>query len=831
MYFYSHTNKKNSHEQKSEDKNKKQASICNSADFLSDNKKKSISTIETISASSGFDLNVEEISELKLKNTTLPKKDANISIKQQSEKFSPNEQRYLNRQSLSFFTSLTISNNKNSEQLKQYTEKLNEQEPQNLPKVKKMFNFISKDKKNSTQQEKIILENSSKLSEISQSQKTKKTLKPVVVQNSSFNKLRKTWKDQFSSEEIEKLALSSQEVLRQEVLYEIILTEKEYLRDLKIIIDEMEQRQKENAPFMTEIGDILAKWFVYFNIYRGFIVYQNKSLKSLERLKKSNAKFSEFYIESQKKPESRGLPLESFILIPFQRLLKYPLLLSNLARVTDNNSYKYDLLTGAINALNKEISVVQDAKEASDNSLWLENFEKQIKNLGKFRVFQKNRKFLGYGNTTFRAPIQLFKKFESWDQYMDKSKVYVSYPRDVSMWLFDDILIISKLFFNKRDDSKKQTYRAKKSLELIVSKPLKDCNKIGFSTKEPTFLQIEPTYIVSFEESSLNVKSLDNNAMGSKFDYFEAKPFNQPPANYLKGIVTWNKKDQIKQKALIHDQLNDDKNTQNLANKDDCGSSNTINSDSRALSTSVDSDLTNNETEIEKNELYDKDLASEPQKPKTSKIKGISFNFLENYTESDVSDFTDDVEDKLIDNKGKEASEAESVYSFQSSEGTKGYLSQHKIIETQAKQEGYNKKTKSKFKSLKFFDLSKKKESDSDCPSIPSVRVDNTGLSVGKTQEDLDKEEDTSVENNADKVDFLSSVNIYNEPIELTNSLRKDKTKTLEKFEFFKKSQGKLEKSDSVKEAKQTKVKIKRSASITNSIYSLRQILRNEPPS
>ncbi|OMJ10577.1 hypothetical protein AYI69_g766 [Smittium culicis] len=65
----------------------------------------------------------------------------------------------------------------------------------------------------------------------------KPLLRPVVIRSNFVATDRATWRDSLSEGEIDKLNLSQKEVHKQQVIYEAIVTEGDYLRDLKIVRD------------------------------------------------------------------------------------------------------------------------------------------------------------------------------------------------------------------------------------------------------------------------------------------------------------------------------------------------------------------------------------------------------------------------------------------------------------------------------------------------------------------------------------------------------------------------------------------------------------------
>ncbi|OMH78835.1 RHO1 GDP-GTP exchange protein 2 [Zancudomyces culisetae] len=112
--------------------------------------------------------------------------------------------------------------------------------------------------------------------------------KTVYAKIGNVDSIRRIWKATLEEGELEKLNLTKKEIERQEIMYETILTEADYLRDLKIIQDvfetplreerivlpeqanimfmnleslELSERQEAEHPLVSGIGDILSRYW------------------------------------------------------------------------------------------------------------------------------------------------------------------------------------------------------------------------------------------------------------------------------------------------------------------------------------------------------------------------------------------------------------------------------------------------------------------------------------------------------------------------------------------------------------------------------------------
>ncbi|PVV02070.1 hypothetical protein BB560_003484, partial [Smittium megazygosporum] len=351
----------------------------------------------------------------------------------------------------------------------------------------------------------------------------KTTKAPVLITDNSKNISRQTWKNKISDQNLSLLNLSEAEMLRQEVMFEIIETEKEYLRDLDVLLElyykdllklgilktadiksiflnDFESRWLCEAPILSDVADILVHWVGSFSVYTEFISGYTESLDKVNTLRKTNTKFAEFCKNYQKNPTSRGLPLESFLLIPFQRLLKYPLLLSNLSKVTDSLSEASMTIKEAQKKLKNEIESIQEAKDFHDNLKWLRKFESRIKNLDGFELAVNRRKFLGFGNGSVKTSFQILKKVGKKSSGQKKSYEFSS---EVSMWIFSDVLLIGKpLKLNKPHLApKSQTSIKSTTVEHLFAKTTKKYDELEFASNSIELLAY-PLNVIAFTKKT-----------------------------------------------------------------------------------------------------------------------------------------------------------------------------------------------------------------------------------------------------------------------------------------------------------------------------------------
>ena len=163
--------------------------------------------------------------------------------------------------------------------------------------------------------------------------------------------------------------LSDTERKRQEAIFELISTETAHVRDLQIIVEvffnsmqsmlsekastvifaniesvlltavsylsDLEARQKEDRLFVTAIGDVLERHMPAMSVYLPYCVNQQSAGEILEAERKRDTRIDIHLLNLRTNhPAARGLDLSHFLLVPMQRLTRYPLLLAQILRYT-----------------------------------------------------------------------------------------------------------------------------------------------------------------------------------------------------------------------------------------------------------------------------------------------------------------------------------------------------------------------------------------------------------------------------------------------------------------------------------------------------------------
>uniref|UniRef100_G1PHZ2 TIAM Rac1 associated GEF 2 n=1 Tax=Myotis lucifugus TaxID=59463 RepID=G1PHZ2_MYOLU len=112
---------------------------------------------------------------------------------------------------------------------------------------------------------------------------------------------------------------------------------------------------------LFSLGGSFLYYADHFKLYSGFCANHIKVQKVLERAKTDNA-FKAF-LDARNPTKQHSSTLESYLIKPVQRVLKYPLLLRELVSLTDHDSEEHYHLTEALKAMEKVASHINEMQK------------------------------------------------------------------------------------------------------------------------------------------------------------------------------------------------------------------------------------------------------------------------------------------------------------------------------------------------------------------------------------------------------------------------------------------------------------------------------------
>ncbi|PVU87592.1 hypothetical protein BB561_006271 [Smittium simulii] len=196
---------------------------------------------------------------------------------------------------------------------------------------------------------------------------------------------RKLWSQTVPAQIVEKL--TKNETTRQELIYELISTEREFIEDLLVLnnvfrngiileqVMELSQQQifiesvfknlssiistntylykdsvkRQNQDYVVGcIGDIFIKHIPDFECYIEYAANQPFSKYVLDEELLINSRLREFIKSSERSPECRKLPIQSFLSRPSSRLARYPLLFGAILKKTPKDHPDHNYISKCI---------------------------------------------------------------------------------------------------------------------------------------------------------------------------------------------------------------------------------------------------------------------------------------------------------------------------------------------------------------------------------------------------------------------------------------------------------------------------------------------------
>ncbi|KAF8924113.1 RHO1 GDP-GTP exchange protein 2 [Dissophora ornata] len=339
-------------------------------------------------------------------------------------------------------------------------------------------------------------------------------------------------------------AASKQERNRQEAIFEVINTEHNYVRDLELmeeifitplragdIVDAYKRealiediffnyreilelnkrmladlRERQQQQSMVEaIGDVMLAHIAGFELaYTRYIPHIAIAEFTYKKEEAQNPKFAQFLKDCTRHPEARRLGLRHFVGQPYQRIPRYPLLLSEVVKRTDEDVLDRGAVQEVINVCKELGNRVDTCMLEGDRQLRLLTIQDKI--IWKSGEVHQDLKL---SDKSRQLHFECLVKRRS---NLDFQMV------ELRLFLFDQVLLMTKEKRDKQGDKESTLYQVSKNpvpLELVHlwpddGKPMSIMNgrepvpgkKLTNSTKSTTSGHRHSTY--SHHETPLN---------------------------------------------------------------------------------------------------------------------------------------------------------------------------------------------------------------------------------------------------------------------------------------------------------------------------------------
>eukprot|EP00158_Paraphelidium_tribonemae_P009796 Partr_v1_DN28968_c1_g1_i1_m26215 putative RhoGEF len=265
---------------------------------------------------------------------------------------------------------------------------------------------------------------------------------------------KKSWKDSVPQEVLDKLTPA--DVKKQQVLWELYVTEVAYVKDLKMTIDlfmrpivkekllspkitetvfsnlesifatnyhfyKSLQQLYAESPMLEYFGSCFVEACENFFVYSAYCGNHAKAVQKVKDLQQNNKAFRNFLTDTYRDPATRHLDLASYLIKPVQRICKYPLLLMEILKCTDPNHPDRGNIEVALAKVQNVLMVVNDGVDGNQKMFDLQNSFTE-----KVAIFAPTRYFVREDQVSIlTAPPDSRTK-----------------PR--TLYLFNDMLILAK---------------------------------------------------------------------------------------------------------------------------------------------------------------------------------------------------------------------------------------------------------------------------------------------------------------------------------------------------------------------------------------------------
>eukprot|EP01102_Stenamoeba_stenopodia_P011655 TRINITY_DN3600_c0_g1_i1.p1 TRINITY_DN3600_c0_g1~~TRINITY_DN3600_c0_g1_i1.p1 ORF type:complete len:591 (-),score=150.50 TRINITY_DN3600_c0_g1_i1:22-1794(-) len=240
------------------------------------------------------------------------------------------------------------------------------------------------------------------------------------------------------------VVLTPKQKHRQEVIKEILTTEKDYVRDLFILtsvfllplraigvlpetdiaklfsnvevftnvnaqmLEQLEARVASAPPTGACVGDVFKLMSNFLKMYNNYCANYPSAIAFLSVLEKNTA-FKHFLDICQSDDRCKGLTLNAYLIKPVQRICKYPLLLKELVADTEPDHPDYDALVEAQKKVSEVANFINEETRKSERSQKLLEIQSTVD--GCIPLVEPARRFCREGvfkSGNDQKPVKMF---------------------------------------------------------------------------------------------------------------------------------------------------------------------------------------------------------------------------------------------------------------------------------------------------------------------------------------------------------------------------------------------------------------------------------------
>lgn len=145
------------------------------------------------------------------------------------------------------------------------------------------------------------------------------------------------------------------------------------------------------------LGDIFLQFTDFLKVYTAYVNNYNATMSLIHELMQQPA-VSQKLMECRNLPETNGLEIQSFMIMPIQRIPRYVLLLTDLFKCTKEDHQDYENLSKALKKMEDVAKYVNQKKREAENLLGVSTIVKRLTNMENASEFnQPHRRYVRHG--------------------------------------------------------------------------------------------------------------------------------------------------------------------------------------------------------------------------------------------------------------------------------------------------------------------------------------------------------------------------------------------------------------------------------------------------
>ncbi|XP_031708863.1 rho guanine nucleotide exchange factor 1 isoform X3 [Anarrhichthys ocellatus] len=206
---------------------------------------------------------------------------------------------------------------------------------------------------------------------------------------------------------------------------------------------------------LNRFGGTEGEWFQ--KLTARFCSHQSWALDQIKSRQKKEPRFNSFILEAESKPQCRRLQLKDIIPIEMQRLTKYPLLLENIAKSTEDPTEKERIQQSA-ECCRKILNHVNEEVKEMENLLTLKDYQRRLDTSG---LKPSNDLYTEYKSIDLTQKKMLYEGPVTWRVTKEKAI-------EVQCVLLGDLLVL----LQKQDDKMVLKCQSKSNIAVQEGKQM-----------------------------------------------------------------------------------------------------------------------------------------------------------------------------------------------------------------------------------------------------------------------------------------------------------------------------------------------------------------------